>query len=69
MQSTVAAADLGGKLETKIDSIKDQVQLIGFRPGKVPIAHMRTTYGEQLMGKIIQETVNESSQQMMTDRD
>ena len=69
VQITVAAADLAGKLETKIDSIKDQVQLKGFRPGKVPIAHIRKTYGEQLMGEIIQETVNESSQQMLTDRD
>ena len=69
VQITVAAADLAGKLETKIDSIKDQVQLKGFRPGKVPIAHIRKTYGEQLMGEIIQETVNESSQQMLTNRD
>ena len=69
VQITVAAADLAGKLESKIDSIKDQVQLKGFRPGKVPVAHIRKTYGEQLMGEIIQETVNESSQQMLTDRD
>lgn len=69
MQITVAAADLAAKLETKIDSIKDQVQLKGFRPGKVPIAHIRKTYGQQLMGEIIQETVNESSQQMLTDRE
>lgn len=69
VQITVAAADLAAKLETKIDSIKDQVQLKGFRPGKVPVAHIRKTFGQQLMGEIIQETVNESSQQMLTDRD
>ena len=69
MQITVAAADLTAKLEAKIDGIKDQVQLKGFRPGKVPAAHIRKTYGEQLMGEIIQETVNETSQQMLTDRD
>ena len=69
VQVTVAAADLAGKLENKIDSIKGQVHLRGFRPGKVPVAHIRKTYGEQLMGEIIQETINESSQQMLSDRD
>ena len=69
VQITVAAADLTSKLENKIDSIKDQVQLKGFRPGKVPVAHIRKTFGEQLMGEIIQETVNETSQNMLTERD
>ena len=69
VQITIAAADLAEKLEAKIDGIKDQVQLKGFRPGKVPVAHIRKTFGESLMGEIIQETVNESSQQMLTDRD
>lgn len=69
VQITVAAADLASKLETKIDSIKDQVQIKGFRPGKVPIAHIRKTFGEQLMGEIIQETVNETSQNMLTERE
>lgn len=69
VQITIAAADLAAKLETKIDSIKDQVQIKGFRPGKVPVAHIRKTFGEQLMGEIIQETVNETSQNMLTERD
>ena len=45
------------------------VQLKGFRPCKVPAAHIRKTYGDQLMGEIIQETVSETSQKMLTDRD
>ena len=69
VQITIAAADLVAKLDAKIDEIKDQVQLKGFRPGKVPIAHIRKTYGESLMGEIVQETVNQSSQQMLTDRE
>ena len=69
VQITVAAGELASKLETKIDSIKDQVQLKGFRPGKVPVAHIRKTFGEQLMGEIIQETVNETSQNMLSQRE
>ena len=41
----------------------------GFRPGKVPVAHIRKTFGEQLIVEIIQETVNETSQNMLTERD
>lgn len=69
VQITIAAADLVAKLDAKIDEIKGQVQLKGFRPGKVPAAHIRKTYGQSLMGEIVQETVNESSQKMLTDRD
>ena len=69
VQITIAAGELASKLENKIDSIKDQVQLKGFRPGKVPVAHIRKTFGEQLMGEIIQETVNETSQNMLTERE
>ncbi len=69
MQITVAATDLTAKLDEKIDSVKDQVQLKGFRPGKVPVPHIKKTFGEQMMGELIQETVNETSQKMITDRD
>ena len=69
LQVTVSAADLLAKLDGKIDEIKDKVQLKGFRPGKVPISHIRKTYGRQLMSEVIQETVNETSQNMLTQRE
>ena len=69
LQITVPAADLVAKLDARIDEIKGTVQLKGFRPGKVPAAHIRKTYGDQLMGEVIQETVSETSQKMLTDRE
>jgi trigger factor len=69
LQITVPAADLVAKLDARIQDIKGTVQLKGFRPGKVPAAHIRKTYGAQLMGEVIQETVNETSQQMLNDRE
>ena len=68
LQITVPAADLADKLDARIEDIKGTVQLKGFRPGKVPASHIRKTYGAQLMGEVIQETVNETSQQMLNDR-
>ena len=69
LQITVPVADLITKLDARIEEIKGTVQLKGFRPGKVPAAHIRKTYGDQLMSEVIQETVNETSQQMLNDRD
>ena len=69
LQITVPAADLVAKLDARIDEIKGTVQLKGFRPGKVPAAHIRKTYGDQLMGEVIQETVSETSQKMLTERE
>ena len=37
----------------------------GFRPGKVPAAHVRKLYGRDLMGEIVQETLNETTQQAL----
>jgi trigger factor len=39
----------------------------GFRPGKVPLGHVRRMYGKELMGEIIQETLNETTQKAMDD--
>ncbi len=69
LQITVPATDLVAKLDARIDEIKGTVQLKGFRPGKVPAAHIRKTYGDQLMGEVIQETVSETSQKMLTERE
>ena len=69
LQITVPAADLVAKLDARIDEIKGTVQLKGFRPGKVPATHIRKTYGDQLMGEVIQETVSETSQKMLTERE
>ena len=38
----------------------------GFRPGKVPLpAHVRRIYGKSLMGEVVDETINETSQQVL----
>jgi len=65
----VEAAELNTRLDTKLNEIKGQVHLKGFRPGKVPVAHLKKTYGKSVMGDIIQETVGETSQKVIEERD
>jgi trigger factor len=64
---TVTADDLGQKLDARIKEIAPQLRLKGFRPGKVPTAHVRRLYGKSLMGEVIEQTLNESSQKVLSD--
>jgi len=65
---TVGVRDLDQKLQTRLEGIKDQVNLKGFRPGKVPVAHLRKTFGKSMMGEIVQEAVAETSQKAVEER-
>lgn len=65
----VPAADLAERLTQKIEEIRPQVRLKGFRPGKVPASHIRKVFGQSIMGDIVQETVNETSQKALADEE
>jgi len=65
---TIGRADLDAKLTDKLVELKSRIQLRGFRKGKVPEAHLKKLYGTQVMSEIVQETVNETSQQALTGR-
>lgn len=62
---TVPVGELNAKLDAKIAELTPRMNLKGFRPGKVPAAHVRRMYGKDLMGEIVNETVNETSQKAL----
>src|SRR6516164_7533864 len=64
---TVPAKDLTERLEARIAEITPQVNLKGFRPGKVPPAHVRRIYGRSLMGEVVEQTLSESTQKAIED--
>ena len=64
---TVPAADLTSKLEARIKEITPTLNIKGFRPGKVPTAHVRRLYGKALMSEVVEQTLNESTQKVLTD--
>jgi trigger factor len=63
----VPATDLDQKLTGKIEEIKPRMNLKGFRPGKAPVSYLKKTFGKSMMGEIVEQTVNESSQQAIKD--
>lgn len=59
----VPAAELQKQLNAKIAEVQPRVKLNGFRPGKVPVSHIRKVYGPSMMQDIINETVQNSTKQ------
>ncbi len=56
---TVAAGELASRLSARIEEMRPQMNLKGFRPGKVPAAHVKRMYGQQLMGEVVQAAFDE----------
>ena len=66
---TIPATELGSRLSEKLEDMKRRIRLNGFRPGKVPISHLRNLYGKSAMAEIVEATVSETSRKALTDRD
>jgi trigger factor len=64
---TVPAADLGERLAARIKELAPQMKLKGFRPGKVPVAHVKRVYGKALMGEVLEATLNETTKKVLED--
>ncbi|MHC2109008.1 trigger factor [Methylobacterium sp. CM6246] len=68
-QVLLAAQELEERLNTELSGMKDKVQLKGFRPGKVPVAHLRKVYGRSVMAEVVQNAVNEANRKIVADND
>ena len=66
-QVFVPVADLESRLTDRLAQIKDNIRLNGFRPGKVPIAHLRRLYGRSVMAEAIEELVRETNAKIVSD--
>ncbi len=64
----IAASELSDRLSKRLDELKTQVNLKGFRPGKVPVDHLRKVYGRSVMAEILEQTISESTQKAISDR-
>jgi trigger factor len=65
---TIPASDLDARLTDRLTEMKQQVRIKGFRPGKVPVNHLRRVYGKAAMAEIVENMVGESARQALSDR-
>ena len=63
----VGADDLDTRLTARIEEMKPQVHLKGFRPGKAPTSHLKKSFGKSMMGEIVEAVVSETSQKAIAD--
>lgn len=65
LEVTVPQKELTDQLDAKIAEVGPRLKIKGFRPGKVPAAHVRKMFGRELMTEIVQDTLNASPAKAM----
>ena len=61
------ATELEERLTSELATLKDRVRINGFRPGKVPVQHLRRLYGRSVMADVVQNAVNEANRKIVDD--
>ncbi len=63
----VPAADLDAKVSARLGELKDRVKINGFRPGKVPVDHLKRLYGRSVMAETIEAAMQEVNSKIVSD--
>ena len=61
------ASDLAERLNGQLADMQGKARINGFRPGKVPVAHLRKVYGKSVMADVVQNAVNEVNKKILDD--
>src|SRR6186713_1170514 len=63
----VSSGDLDTKVNARLDELKGTVRINGFRPGKVPVGHLKRMYGRSVMAETIEATVRDANSKIVAD--
>ena len=64
----VPAATIEGKRAKRLAAVAKDMRLPGFRPGKIPANLVRQRFGGAVMAEVLEESVNDATQQVLSDR-
>src|SRR3984957_13028415 len=64
---SLPASDLAAKLNGQLADLKSKVRINGFRPGKVPVEHLRKVYGKSVMADVVQEAIASANKKIVDD--
>ena len=59
------AQDLAGRMNGQLNEMAAKANIKGFRPGKVPVAHLKRLYGRSIMAEVLQTAINEARAKMI----
>src|SRR5690606_12485323 len=65
---TIPAADLNSRLDAKLEELKGQANIKGFRPGKVPLNHVKKVYGRSAMSEVMTDAINSTVSATLDER-
>ncbi|TRD10821.1 trigger factor [Erythrobacter insulae] len=66
---TITADEISAKIDAEIKRIAPQVQMPGFRPGKVPANLVKKMHGEQIHAQTVNDVIRESVDKLMKDEE
>ncbi|MBT5413480.1 MAG: trigger factor [Rhodospirillaceae bacterium] len=62
------ASELGERMEARLKELSGQVNIPGFRPGKVPAAIIKARFGEAVRGEVIEQALNEGASRTLEEQ-
>jgi trigger factor len=65
---TIPAAALNERLGAKLEELKGQANIKGFRPGKVPLAHIKKMFGRSAMSEVMTDAINSTVSDTLDER-
>jgi trigger factor len=65
----VAASDIEARLDEQLAELSQRIRLPGFRPGKAPRSLLKKLHGQNLMGQVLEETIQSTSQKALEERE
>lgn len=65
---SVPASDIDAKVDEKLVDLKDKVRLNGFRPGKVPVAHLKKVYGKSVAAETVEQVIRDTNAGIFSER-
>ena len=64
----VPAADVESRRSKRFAELGRTLKIPGFRPGKIPTTVVKQRYGTAVSAEVLEESVNEATQKVLTDR-
>ncbi|MGA7266936.1 MAG: trigger factor [Aestuariivirga sp.] len=64
----VNAAELDKELNSKLADLSKRANIKGFRPGKVPVPHLKRVYGKSAMAEVVQKAIDDRSKALLEEK-
>ncbi|CAK7256075.1 MULTISPECIES: trigger factor [unclassified Shinella] len=64
----IPAKDMEAQMNERLEDAKGRVRINGFRPGKVPFAHLKKMYGKSIMAELVNEIVRDRPSAILSER-